>query len=82
MAREQILDALRQLAQQSGRFLVSLKSAAADPQAPNLKQQLTSAARSVTESINRLIDICTSGASWQKECDNAIRNIQVIYSGI
>lgn len=35
--------------------------------------------RAVTESVNRLIDICTSGAPWQKECDNAIRTIQSVY---
>lgn len=31
------------------------------------------------ESINRLIDICTGGAPWQKECDNALRSIQAMY---
>lgn len=35
--------------------------------------------RQVTESVNHLIDICTSGAPWQKECDNALRAIQSIY---
>jgi talin len=30
----------------------------------------------VTDSINYLIDVCTSAAPGQKECDNAIRKIQ------
>lgn len=33
----------------------------------------------MTESINRLVDICTSGAPWQKECDQALRQIQQMY---
>jgi hypothetical protein len=32
--------------------------------------------RAVTDSINYLIDVCTSAAPGQKECDNAIRKIQ------
>lgn len=32
--------------------------------------------RAVTDSINFLVDVCTSAAPGQKECDNAIRNIQ------
>ncbi len=74
--REQIVEALRSCAQQAARLLLQAKSAAVDPQAPNSRLQLATAARAVTESINRLIDICTAGAPWQKECDNALRNIQ------
>ena len=36
--------------------------------------------RAVTESINHLINICTVSAPGQKECDNALRQIQVRYS--
>lgn len=32
--------------------------------------------RGVTDSINYLIDVCTSAAPGQKECDNAVRNIR------
>jgi len=35
-------------------------------------------ARAVTESINHLIDVCTVSAPGQKECDNALRQIQVL----
>ena len=34
--------------------------------------------RAVTESINHLIDVCTVSAPGQKECDNALRQIQVL----
>ena len=33
--------------------------------------------RAVTESINQLINICTVSAPGQKECDNALRQIEV-----
>ena len=33
--------------------------------------------RAVTESINHLIDVCTVSSPGQKECDNALRRIQV-----
>jgi talin len=34
--------------------------------------------RAVTDSINYLVDVCTSAAPGQKECDNALRNIQAM----
>lgn len=33
--------------------------------------------RAVTDSINMLLNACMSAAPGQKECDNALRNIQV-----
>ena len=35
--------------------------------------------RAVTESINQLINICTVSAPGQKECDNALRQIEVYF---
>lgn len=32
--------------------------------------------RNVADSINNLLSICTSSLPGQKDCDNAIRNIQ------
>merc|ERR1719427_551701 len=60
----------------SSTFLSSAKSVAADPNAPNAKNNLATAARGVTESINNLINVYTSAAPGQKECDSAIRAIQ------
>ena len=34
--------------------------------------------RSVSESLNQLIDACSSAAPGQKECDNAVRRIQAL----
>ena len=34
--------------------------------------------RAVTESINHLLSICTTSAPGQKECDNALRQMQVM----
>lgn len=33
--------------------------------------------RAVTESINQLITLCTQQAAGQKECDNALRELEV-----
>ena len=34
--------------------------------------------RAVTESINQLISLCTQQAPGQKECDNALRELEVL----
>ncbi|KHJ45469.1 I/LWEQ domain protein [Trichuris suis] len=78
-AREQMLNAMRVVVDHSIRLLSSVKTYSANPNAVNAKQQLTTAARSLTDSINRLVDVCTSGSPWQKECDSALRNMQAVY---
>uniref|UniRef100_A0A5S6Q7X7 FERM domain-containing protein n=1 Tax=Trichuris muris TaxID=70415 RepID=A0A5S6Q7X7_TRIMR len=78
-AREQMLNAMRVVVDHSIRLLSSVKTYSANPNAVNAKQQLTMAARSLTDSINRLVDVCTSGSPWQKECDSALRNMQAVY---
>ncbi|KDR19212.1 Talin-1 [Zootermopsis nevadensis] len=72
----QMVVSLKNVSLVSSKLLVTAKSVAANPSAPNAKNQLAAAARMVTESINYLIDVCTSAAPGQKECDNAIRKIQ------
>ncbi len=78
--RNQMMASLKTLSMSSSKLLVSAKSVSVDPTAPNARNQLASAARSVTESINNLINVCTSSAPGQKECDSAIRNIQMMRS--
>lgn len=72
----QMVVSLKNVSMVSSKLLVTAKSVAADPSAPNARNQLAAAARAVTDSINYLIDVCTSAAPGQKECDNAIRKIQ------
>lgn len=36
--------------------------------------------RTVTDSINQLITLCTQNAPGQKECDNALRELEVLYT--
>lgn len=48
----------------------------ANPDAPSMRNQLNAAARAVSETLNQLIDACSSAAPGQKECDNAVRRIQ------
>ncbi|XP_014474910.1 PREDICTED: talin-1 isoform X3 [Dinoponera quadriceps] len=78
--RSQVVVSLKNVSMTSGKLLVAAKSVAADPTAPNAKNQLSAAARAVTDSINYLVDVCTSAAPGQNECDNAIRNIQSMRS--
>ncbi|XP_064596457.1 talin-1-like [Liolophura sinensis] len=76
--RHQIVGGLRNVSMTSSKLLQASKSVSADPNAPNAKNILAQAARSVTESINHLINICTVSAPGQKECDNALRQIQMM----
>ncbi|XP_078579975.1 uncharacterized protein LOC144864098 isoform X5 [Branchiostoma floridae x Branchiostoma japonicum] len=69
---------LKSISMSSSKLLLAAKSLSADPNAPNAKNQLASAARSVTDSINQLINICMQTAPGQKECDNALRNIETV----
>lgn len=76
----QIIGGLKSVSTVSSKLLVVAKSVSADPNAPNAKNLLTQAARGVTDSINQLINICTVSAPGQKECDNALRQIQMMRS--
>ncbi|XP_050591616.1 talin-1 isoform X3 [Bombus affinis] len=78
--RSQMVVSLKNVSMTSSKLLGTAKSVAADPGAPNAKNQLSAAARAVTDSINYLVDVCTSAAPGQNECDNAIRNIQSMRS--
>merc|ERR1719193_2518948 len=74
--KTQMVSTMMNVTTVSSTFLSSAKSVAANPTAPNAKNNLATAARGVTESINNLINVYTSAAPGQKECDSAIRAIQ------
>jgi len=74
--RNNMIVSLKNVSYVSSKLLTVAKTVNADPSAPNVKNQLTAAARSVTEAINGLVDVCTAAAPGQKECDNAVRAIQ------
>ncbi|XP_017042490.1 talin-2 isoform X2 [Drosophila ficusphila] len=76
--RSQMIESLRNVSTQSCSLLSTAKSIAADPGQPNAKNLLHAAARSVTESINQLVDASIQSAPGQKECDNAMRNIEAL----
>ncbi|XP_043467434.1 talin-1 isoform X2 [Leptopilina heterotoma] len=78
--RTQVIISMKNVSMTSSKLLSTAKCVAADPNAPNAKNQLQAAARAVTDSINYLVDVCTSAAPGQNECDNAIRNIQAMRS--
>lgn len=73
-----MVNGLRGVSVTSISLLSTAKSIAADPTQPNAKNQLSAAARQVTESINNLVDVCTQAAPGQKECDSAIRSIEAL----
>ncbi|XP_028167568.1 talin-1 isoform X4 [Ostrinia furnacalis] len=60
----------------SSKLLATAKSVSQDLARPNANNQLTAAARAVTDSINRLVDVCTEAAPGQKECAAAILRIR------
>ncbi|XP_037077227.1 LOW QUALITY PROTEIN: talin-2-like [Pollicipes pollicipes] len=74
--RVEIVESLKSVSSVSSKLLNAAKTVSADPNAPNAKNNLTSAARQVTDAINSLVNVCTSAAPGQRECDNAIRQIQ------
>ncbi|CRL03205.1 CLUMA_CG016230, isoform B [Clunio marinus] len=76
--RTVIVDSLRGVTNTSVSLLGTAKNVATDQSYPNAKNELASAARLVTESINKLVDVCTQSAPGQKECDNAIRSIEAL----
>lgn len=73
-----IVDSLRGVTNQSTSLLSTARNVASDSNYPNSKNELASAARLVTESINKLVDVCTQSAPGQKECDSAIRSIEAL----
>lgn len=77
-ARGDMVHSIRNVSTVSSNLLTTAKCLSADPDLPNGKNQLAAAARAVTESINHLVNVCTSSAPGQTECDNAIRNIQAM----
>ena len=74
--KTQMVSTMMNVTSMSSSFLSSAKSVASDPRAPNAKNNLNSAARGVTEAINDMINVYTSAAPGQNECDSAIRAIQ------
>nr|XP_015193068.1 PREDICTED: talin-1 isoform X1 [Lepisosteus oculatus]XP_015193073.1 PREDICTED: talin-1 isoform X1 [Lepisosteus oculatus] len=74
----QVVTNLKTISMSSSKLLLAAKALSADPNAPNLKNQLAAAARAVTDSINQLITMCTQQAPGQKECDNALRELETV----
>uniref|UniRef100_A0A8D2JGE9 Talin 1 n=1 Tax=Varanus komodoensis TaxID=61221 RepID=A0A8D2JGE9_VARKO len=77
-AQAQVVSNLKSISMSSSKLLLAAKALSADPAAPNLKNQLAAAARAVTDSINQLITMCTQQAPGQKECDNALRELETV----
>ncbi|XP_061100793.1 talin-2 isoform X2 [Conger conger] len=74
----QVIGNLKNISMASSKLLLAAKSLSVDPGAANAKSLLTAAARAVTESINQLITLCTQQAPGQKECDNALRELEAV----
>ncbi|XP_061734573.1 talin-2a isoform X1 [Nerophis ophidion] len=74
----QVISNLKNISMASSKLLLAAKSLSVDPAAANAKNLLAAAARSVTDSINQLITLCTQQAPGQKECDNALRELEAV----
>ncbi|XP_014885765.1 talin-2 isoform X2 [Poecilia latipinna] len=74
----QVIGNLKNISMASSKLLLAAKSLSVDPGAANAKNLLAVAARAVTESINQLITICTQQAAGQRECDNALRELEAV----
>ncbi|KAG7240881.1 hypothetical protein INR49_023455 [Caranx melampygus] len=74
----QVVSNLKTISMSSSKLLLAAKALSTDPSSPNLKNQLATAARAVTDSINQLITMCTQQAPGQKECDNALRELESV----
>ncbi|KAM7003366.1 talin-2 isoform 1-T1 [Tautogolabrus adspersus] len=74
----QVIGNLKNISMASSKLLLAAKSLSVDPGAANAKNLLAVAARAVTESINQLITICSQQAAGQKECDNALRELEAV----
>ncbi|XP_028827699.1 talin-1 isoform X4 [Denticeps clupeoides] len=74
----QVVTNLKTISMSSSKLLLAAKALSTDPNSPNLKNQLAAAARAVTDSINQLITMCTQQAPGQKECDNALRELETV----
>ena len=72
-----MLGYLRTISVSSTKLLLAAKALSADPNAPNVMNQLAAACRAVTDAINGLLDLCSTSGPGQKECDNALRKIEV-----
>uniref|UniRef100_A0A3Q3BI58 Talin 2a n=1 Tax=Kryptolebias marmoratus TaxID=37003 RepID=A0A3Q3BI58_KRYMA len=73
----QVIGNLKNISMASSKLLLAAKSLSVDPAAANAKNLLAAAARAVTDSINQLITLCTQQAPGQKECDNALRELEL-----
>lgn len=71
-----MVNSLKNVTITSSKLLTTAKHVSNDPNAPNAHSKLTGAARAVTECINSLVDVCTSAAPGQKDCDSTIRSIE------
>uniref|UniRef100_A0A8C4ID52 Talin-1 n=1 Tax=Dicentrarchus labrax TaxID=13489 RepID=A0A8C4ID52_DICLA len=74
----QVVSNLKTISMSSSKLLLAAKALSTDPSSPNLKNQLAAAARAVTDSINQIITMCTQQAPGQKECDNALRELESV----
>ncbi|XP_066503310.1 talin-2a [Hoplias malabaricus] len=74
----QVIGNLKNISLASSKLLLAAKSLSVDSGAANAKSLLAAAARSVSDSINQLITLCTQQGLGQKECDNALRELEAV----
>ncbi|XP_068208058.1 talin-2-like [Palaemon carinicauda] len=78
--RDHMVEGLKELSILLPKLLFHAKGVSLDPNSANTKNNLASAARSLTDAMNNLLNVCTTAAPEQKECDNAIHAIRSQHS--
>ncbi|RKO94095.1 talin 1 [Blyttiomyces helicus] len=59
------------------KILVSTKSAASDPSHAGLKAALLASAKGLSESVNKLLEICSASAPGHTDCNSALQTLDV-----
>uniref|UniRef100_T1K2Z5 I/LWEQ domain-containing protein n=2 Tax=Tetranychus urticae TaxID=32264 RepID=T1K2Z5_TETUR len=75
--KKSMVSSLHSISSGSSKLLLSARSVASDPHSLSAKNTLGSSQRSLNDSINNLINLCSTAAPGQKEIDAAIRRIQM-----
>ena len=81
-SHHKMLGCLQSISMSSSKLLLAAKALSTDPNAPNVMNQLAAAARAATDAISMLLNLFSSSGLGQKECDNALRNIEVGGHGV
>lgn len=77
MQRQQCLTYLETTREEAMNIVMRTHAASMDASNASALQLLSQSTRSLTESVNAIVENVSREAPWQRECDAALRQIQV-----